>query len=223
MKSGRHMWWVRSISAIFLLLFSVFSAHAMEFAAGVNVGTQGAGVALTVGLSDRFNASLGYSRFSTTDNFDKDGVNYDVDLELEGTTLALDWHPFGGIFRLTGGIIRNGNEVTGVAQLTGNVTIGPTTYTPAQVGTLNADISFDDIAGYLGVGWGNAVASNKGLTFSADLGVMFTGAPTVELTQVGGVVTIPESDLTAEEQALQSDIDEFVYYPIVRLGMSYHF
>ena len=124
-----------------------------------------------MGLSERFNASLGYSRFSTIDTITEDGISYDVELELEGTTLALDWHPFGGIFRLTGGIIRNGNQVTGDAQLTGNVTIGATTYTPAQVGTLNADIGFDDNAGYLGVGWGNAVAIDKGLTFSADLGV----------------------------------------------------
>jgi hypothetical protein len=113
--------------------------------------------------------------------------------------------------------------LTGDAVLTDDVVIGSTTYTPAEVGALNADIGFDDVAGYLGIGWGNAVAGEKGVTFGADLGVMFTGSPSVKLNQVGGAITIPQSDLDAEEKSLEDDIDEYEYYPIVRIGMAYKF
>lgn len=221
MKSSGHTWLVRSISANLLLLFSAYSAHAVEIAAGVGVGTLGPGISMTIGLSDRINARLGYGQYSTTDNITKDGVSYDVKLDVQGTSLLLDWHAFGSDFRLTGGIVLNGIEVTGDAAPTGNVVIGSNTYTPAEVGALSAEIGFDDVAGYLGVGWGNAVAGEKGMTFAADLGVMFTGSPSVNLTQVGS--TILQLDLDIEEKNLENDIDEFEYYPILRIGMAYKF
>ena len=52
---------------------------------------------------------------------------------------------------------------------------------------------------------------------------MFTGSPSVDLTQVGGTITIPQSDLDAEEKILEDDIDEFEFYPILRIGMAYKF
>ncbi len=223
MKTGKYMWWVRSVAIILLCASGAWSARAAEFAAGVNVSTLGPGVSVTVGLSERVNARLGYGSISETDEVTESGVNYDMELELKGTSLLLDWHPFGGNFRLSAGIVRNGSQVTGDAVLAGPVTIGDITYTPAQVGGLDATIDFEDNAGYLGIGWGNAVALDAGLTLGADLGVMITGSPRVDLDQVGGTITIPESEVVKEEESLESDIEEFEFYPIVRIGLAYHF
>jgi hypothetical protein len=62
MKSSRHTWLLRSILANLLLLFSACSAHAAEIAVGVGVSTLGPGISLTIGLSDRINARLGYGQ-----------------------------------------------------------------------------------------------------------------------------------------------------------------
>ncbi|MEM7294378.1 MAG: hypothetical protein AAF420_13440 [Pseudomonadota bacterium] len=207
-----------------LLLTSIPGASlAADFAVGLNVSTLGAGFSFSLGVTESINARLGYNRYTTDDTLTEDGVEYEAELELEGTSLLVDWHPFGGAFRLTGGVVNNGNNVTGTAMPSQPVEIGDTVYTPAQVGRLDADFTFDNIAPYVGVGWGSPVATEAGLSYSVDLGIMFSGSVSVDLDAQSDVFTIPESDIQTEENNLEDEFDEYDAYPIVRVGLVYLF
>lgn len=54
---------------------------------------------------------------------------------------------------------------------------------------------------------------------------MYQGAPKVDLTAVGGVGTPPgfDAELAKEEKNIQDDLNEFKFYPVVAIGLSYRF
>ncbi len=90
------------------------------------------------------------------------------------------------------------------------------TYTPAQLGSLTGSFVTNKIAPFVSFGWGNIARSKFGIFF--DLGVSFTGSPSVELAATGGVA---QADLTAEAAEFEDDLSLFKYYPIATLGLSF--
>ena len=213
------------IVAVGLLIIPLYlnEAHAgsSRYALAAKAGTLGLGVEGTIKLSEKFNARVGVNAFSYDTDWDKDDINYDADIQLSTVAALIDWHPFGGSFRLTGGAMLNGNEVEADAKLNKSITIGDTIYTPGDVGNLKADIDFNSVAPYLGMGWGNAIGKNKRLTISFELGVLFQGSPEVDLSTDSALVS--QSDLQKEEDNLQDEIDKYEYYPVAALSLSYHF
>ena len=132
-------------------------------------------------------------------------------------------------FRMTGGLVYNGNKVDVDMKAKSGVeyVVNGTRYTAAQAGSINGSVEFKKIAPYLGIGWGNAVA-NKGWGFSADLGVMFQGSPRTGLTNSGcqataAICTRLASDLAVEKTKLNDEINSFKTYPVLRVGASYRF
>jgi hypothetical protein len=188
---------------------------------GVKAGTLGAGVEATVSLVSNLNVRLGANRY--TYNFDDtlDDIRYDNELDLNTQSLILDWHPFGGSFRLSAGAFRNRNEFNATATPTANQTIGNNTFTPAQIGTLSGTVSFNPSATYAGIGWGNAVGRNKRLGFTVDLGVLFQDSPEVTLSSSNGGV--PQNELRAEEASIEADLEDFETYPVISFGFSFRF
>lgn len=199
-------------------------AQAAKVGVAAGAGTLGAGLSLTVGVNEKLNGRVGFGRLTADDEFEESGVRYNAELTLGGIYALLDWHPGASGFRVSGGLVLNDNELLGNAILTGNVEIGNTTYTPAQVGTLQATIGFDDVAPYIGIGWGNAASGERGVGFSFDLGVMLQGDADVDL--VASNPAVSQADLQQEEQNLQRELDEFVnldVYPVASLGISFSF
>ena len=149
----------------------------------------------------------------------------------------MDYHPVRQLgFRLTGGLIFNDNKVSGSAKpsttgTTGTFTFNDEEYDLNQVAGVDADISFGSpVAPYIGIGWGNAVKPNQRWGFSANLGVMFPGSLDVDLrpntinTTLDDVnLTDFNSDIEAEEKALEDDLDFLTVYPILSVGVTYHF
>jgi hypothetical protein len=104
-------------------------------------------------------------------------VEYDFKLKLATVDALLDYHPFGSSFRLSGGVIHNGNsiDVNARPNANGSYTINGRNYSAASVGQMKGDVEFRKVAPYLGIGWGNAVQTT-GWGFGMDLGVAFQGA-----------------------------------------------
>lgn len=197
------------------------SAGAEGFALGVRASTLGAGIEGTIGLSERINLRLGANSYTYSFDDTYDDVRYDADLELKSAALILDWHPFAGAFRLSAGMLSNKNAVTLEAEPTAPVTIGGQTYTPSQVGRLDGEVDFKKSAPYVGLGWGNAVAKNKGFGLSFEIGAVFQGSPDVELSSTNPAVS--QADLDREEQEIEDDLKNFKVYPVVSFGLSYQF
>lgn len=193
---------------------------------GAKLGTLGAGVELTKDLLTKVNARVGLNVLTYDTSGTESDVDYTIDLELSSVTMMLDWHPFGGGIRLSAGAAFNNNELTMVGKPTNaSYTIGNTTYTPTEVGTLRGTVTFDDLTPYLGIGWGNAVSPDDRFTFSMDVGVLFQGDTVADLTSDGTLANDPtfQAELAQEEQNLNQELDDFEFYPVLSMGFAYRF
>ncbi|RLJ18041.1 hypothetical protein DJ030_12535 [bacterium endosymbiont of Escarpia laminata] len=197
------------------------NAMAEGFALTGKAGSLGLGLEGTLGMTESLNARLGFNGFNYDYSYTLDDTDYDLTLDLQTISLLADWHPFDSGFRVSAGLMSNNNELTGRAlPVGGSLNIGGTDY---DVG-LDAIIGFNSTAPYLGIGWGNAISADKGWGFNLDVGVLFQGSPEVSLTPFGADAGIVDADdLAAEVQRVESDLENFKYYPVVSLGVSYKF
>jgi len=214
------------VLAVAVLSLSLpLTASAQGIALGAKIGTLGPGLDLTVSLVDRLNLRVNGNYLKISAETTQSDIDYDADLTLGSALAMLDWHPFGNNFRISAGAVYNGNELGLEATPTDSVEIGDTEYTPAQIGTLTGDATFDKFGPYIGIGFGNAVKEDMALTFVFDLGVVFHGSPEINLDADGPVAGIPsfQADLADEEQQVEDDISAFKIYPVLAFGVSYHF
>jgi len=219
--------WLRGTLASAVLVFAgVVPGQASNIAIGAKASTLGFGVDLTGRLSRELNVRAALHplpSFSYTGT--ESDVEYEFDVQLLSATAGLDWHPGGGGFHLSGGFLLNRNEVDAVGRAAGSYDIGGNSYSGAQVGSLRGTLGFKDLSPYAGIGFGNAVSPDKKVGIGLDLGVVFSGSPTVELTASGPISGNAQfqRDLDSEEQDLRKDLSEFKYYPIVSLVITYRF
>lgn len=189
----------------------------------LKAGTLGTGLEVNYAINSKFTVGLGLNKFSRSTSDSADNIDYDVDLDLQTFALLGSYHPFAGTFRLTGGIMNNGNELKMKAKPTGTYDIGGATYTAAQVGSLAATVDFNTLVPYLGLGWGKSATSGFGATF--DIGVLFQGSPNVSFTANGTLASDPtfQANLKQEEANAEDDIKGFTMYPVISLGLNYRF
>jgi hypothetical protein len=196
--------------------------------ASVAASGQSAGLGLSLGaklstlgygfeVGYRINSMLGVRAGINRGNYDYNetdaGTDYSYKLDFDTIPVMLDWHVFGGGFRITGGVVRNNNDLTGTA--TGLVDVGTGTY----LTTVTSDIDFDQTSYYVGLGWSSLPSTSSGLGFSVDIGVLGHGSPTVSLTAPG----VPAGDIAAEEASLNADLEDFKYWPVISVGIGYTF
>jgi hypothetical protein len=219
-----------SISLGMLLALSAMGAAHAATGMTVSLGTTGAGLHISMPASPQTNFRFGVNGLSNSQNGNTDDVDYDFKLKLSTVDALVDYFPMGGAFRLSGGISYNGNQidVTGRPAAGGTYTLNDHVYPASAVGTLNGQVTFRKVAPYLGIGWGNAVATEKGWGLSSDIGVLLQGAPQTALSNHG--CTAPAAacaqiatDVAAENRALADETSEFKAYPVVRIGVSYKF
>ena len=194
-KKGNAMG--EKLNAILLLILSVLLSCGMGcadtggLAISGKAGTLGLGGELTTRITSNINARVGINALDLNFEAEPEEVEYDVGLDLLSFSALLDWHIFNDAFRISGGVLVNENELSLDASPTTSVKLGGTEYTPAQIGTLSGGIDFDDIAPYVGIGWGNALDSNKRWGFTCDFGVAYTRSPHVALSASGLLASDP--------------------------------
>jgi hypothetical protein len=206
-------------------------SHAEGFGAYLNAGTTGVGLGLAGGISESVTGRLSFDTFKRTVTKNNSNGNYNVDLKLQNVSLLADWYPFTGTFRTTFGLISNGNKATLTATPTGGTyTFNGQPYQASDVGSFTGDLKFNSMAPYLGIGWGNPVSKAKTWGFVTDIGVMFQGAPKVTSTVTCGTAIVNttnctklQTDVAAGTTQLATDLKNFKYWPVISIGLSYHF
>jgi len=212
---------------------------------GVKVGVAGIGFDVATPLvPTRLNLRGGATFFSynlsetTGDNLVANGT-----LTLRNSGIMVDWFPFRGSFRLSGGAtVYNNKGFSGSLDVPdGNsFTLGNDKYYASGplVGTGVFKLG-GDAGGRVSFGWGNLVPK-KGHRFSFDteLGIEFVSKPTVAIGFTGNVCTSTQgkgcegaenaatnpaflTDVTAEQSKLQNDVNFLSFYPIVSVGIGY--
>jgi len=217
--------------SVFTVLFS-FSVNPAVYAdtgdisVGVGIGTLGVKADITIGISSKFNARIGYNGFSHDGNVTESDVTYEYEINLLSFPLLLDWHPFKNEgFRISAGVLINQNEVNMEATLQDTYNIGGTTYTASQIGKLYGTMDFNTLAPYVGFGYGNAIGKNKRWSFACDFGVVYQGEPDIELKADGTMASDPTftQNLEQERQDWEEEVEDYKYYPLITCGITYKF
>jgi len=201
------------------------SVQAQRFAIAGRGGTLGLGGDLIVNVLPDLNGRFGAAFFDLSLNPEIDGIEYDFDLNLRTFPLSADWYPFDDSFHITAGIVINDTDTGLDARSNQNIMIGDHIYGAAELGTVRGDVSFNHVAPYIGIGWGNAFGREKRWGFMTDLGVAFIGSPEVSLSASGPIAGDPifEDDIKQEEQDVEDDLEDFKIYPVLSLSLFFRF
>lgn len=223
---------MRTAAAAIWTVFGITMAAMAQADIGIYAkgGTMGIGGGIGVGVTDSLRLRAGYTALKVSKDISQTDIDYSGDLKLGGGEAMIDWHPFHGTFRVTGGLVFNRNEVTADGRPTdGTYTINGNTYLAAEVGSLDGKVEFKSTAPYLGVGWGDVVDKDGRFSFIADIGLLFQGSPDASLhANCGSAVPALEcarlqSDLREEESELEDDADDYKIWPVVSVGVAYRF
>jgi len=196
-----------------------------------DAGTTGVGAHILVPLGAAVDARFGANYFKH--DFDKRSglVDYDIKGKLQTVDALVDWHVIeGSSFRLTGGVVYNGNkfDARGKPNGAGVFTLNGHTYSTADVGILTGRIDFRKAAPYLGIGWGNALDKSARWTAGIDLGAFYQGKANVDLQSVNCAALTAQCTALARDVAVQrvrlaDDMSDYKIYPVVRVAVGYRF
>jgi hypothetical protein len=171
--------------------------------------------------------------FDAEDNngVEGDELEYDSDVDLKNAYLLADWHPWNGIFRVSGGTFLNNSDATVVTRCNADSVIpqlatcefGNSVYSPTILGEVTTKVDFDTIAPYLGIGWGHRAES--GFAVNADLGVIYVGSASVDMSSSGPCNDDAQcrEQIEQEEREIEDELDKYRWLPFVQLGVSYNF
>jgi hypothetical protein len=215
-----------------------------HLAIGANFGTQGAGLEMATTLSRKLNLRADASFFDYALSTTQNGINYNGTLNMRDARASVDFFPFGGGFRISGGMaaynkLNLGANATVMQGQT--ITLNDTDYysDPSDPMTGTGSFAYHrKFAPTATIGWGNAIPrSGRHLSFPVEIGVAFTGTPTVDLgfagsacsdttyTSCGKVASYDDfaTNLAAQQKKLVNDVAPFRFYPIINFGVSYRF
>ena len=206
-----------------ILATGTASADDSQWGVGVKAGTLGLGVEARWSGLPYIDFRIGANSYTYADDGSQAGILYDADLDLETFFVTGNFHFPLSPFRLTAGLFANGNEMNMVSAEPGDFSIGGSTYTGAEVGTLASNTSFGSTAPYVGLGFDFEVFGKAGLNF--DVGVLLQGDPEVTLVADGLLANDPtfQAALEAERQDLEDKFSDFKAYPVVSLSFVYNF
>ena len=203
---------------------SVPAAWAADNAIGIKMGALGLGVEYTRNLSDRWAVRGGINGSQFGFNGEESGIDYRFDFVWDSLAVGVDLHPLKSPFRVSAGVLHNNNGLNGESRPTGNITIGNTSYTPAQVGVLTTTVDFKATAPFLGVGW-DWSRKRKHFGMSFDLGVLDQGSPQVKLRGSGTLLGDPafQQDIATEQAQLSDSLHHLNLLPYATVGFVIRF
>lgn len=195
-------------------------------AIGVTAGTSGVGAEAQFALGSIFVLrgavdTLGFDLDETYDD-----VAYSGRFDFDTLGAFVDLHPLANGFFISGGAYLGQRNIGLNATPSAPVRIGGQTFTPAQVGTLTGEIKLKDVAPFAGLGFDNTFTRTSRWGFRALAGVAWSDKPEVGLSASGGTLSNDptfRARLADEARAIQSDVENYGFYPIVQLGLNYKF
>ena len=214
-----------------ILMISALALPATPVAAEVavtgQIGTLGVQGQILAPLNKYLDARLSVGALPTWSfSADVHDLDFDFDMSLYTVGGFLDWHPMAGGFRVSAGVILNNHDINSSVTPAKDKSydIGGTSYSGAELGTLDAKADFNQVAPYVGIGYNGVWRTYDRLSFTCELGVMFWGAPDVSLsaTHENLVPGLKES-LNKEASDLESQLDFLQYYPVAAVGVSWAF
>jgi hypothetical protein len=167
---------------------------------GADISPLGIGIKGAIVLNHYFDARVMGNFFGLdTGRFEVDGFNVDAKLHMASAAAALDWYPFNSVWRFSPGVMFfNGNQLSGVGTITPGTsfTLENQTYYSATanaatgatplIGTGALGLHRHNPAATATFGFGKFIPrSDRHWSFPSEFGVVFTGAPTINVNVTG--------------------------------------
>ena len=201
---------------------------------GINIGAQGIGLDYGRKITRHFNVRLrGQALPISLDDIDVTASDQDllVDLDVDYSNIGLifDYEPFmGSSFKLMAGASYFiGNTLSGFAEVTEPLYFGDDgsdaddkgdfVFTPNDIGTLDGEFIWADIAPYGGLGFGRTI-SKFGFGFGIELGAYYMGSPDINIEATGMI-----EETSAEEEELEDNLSEIKWLPQLNFRFSFRF
>lgn len=206
-----------------------FPAAAMadeDFAVTASVGTTGGILEGQYALNDFVQARAGGNFLKINQDVTEDDINYEGDFEFVGGGAFVDLHPFRNSFMLTGGVYVGDKIFDFEATSDEDVSIGDVFFSPAEYGRLVGDTEWENVAPFVGLGYDSTFRGDGPWGFQAIVGAAVLGSGDVTLRSVGGTLSddpLLQQQLSVEEARIEEEIEDYEYYPVVQLGLSYRF
>jgi hypothetical protein len=167
-----------------------------------------------LGFRGQYAAGLDY-----TTNGVQEGVQAKVNIMSKEVGLFADVHPFGGAFRIVGGVTKNTLQATVNAVGSGTAEFNGKTVNMTGE-TYNVLVKFPDTTPYLGIGWGHS-AESKGFGLYLDLGVKFGKFTVTSDTSLVASGKVTQADVDAQDQKMKETVGGVNYMPVFQMGMRY--
>ncbi|MBU0959947.1 MAG: hypothetical protein KKD01_14000 [Proteobacteria bacterium] len=218
------------LAGCLVFLYSTQAAAGEEnFGFGLKAGSLGGGVELTKLLTDDLVLRTGVNYLTFSIDSTISGIDYDMEATYKNGNLLLDWHPFSGSFRISGGVFLNGNEVdVDGAVPTDRIFAGYAYYVPqTDLLHVKGNVDFNSIAPYAGIGW-KSNHGESGWGLACELGVLFQGSAQVSDLYVQSPVDVNKIEivqdfLDEQKKAIEDDLDDYQYYPVASIMLMYNF
>lgn len=220
-----NIWKMAAMAAISASLAGVAQAEG-NLAVTLGGGSPGGTIEAQYAVTQHFQIRGGYNYLQFGGDFAADDNDYTGDLDFSGGGLFADYHPFGNSFFVTGGAYIGNKAVELEIRPNENLVINGVTYGPAEYGTVIGEASFQDVAPFIGLGWDTTFTSDGPIGFQILAGAAYFGSGDVSLLARGGTLSndpIIVDEVAKQSDELQSDIEDYKYYPIIQAGISYRF
>jgi hypothetical protein len=222
---------------------------------GVGFSPLGVQMALTTNLNQHFNLRSTGNLFSYSSSFTTNGIPANAKLNLKSAGTAVDIYPFHKGFRISPGLLfYNANQATADASIPGGTSFtlnnqtyysanaNPTTGARPVDGTGQMRLNTTNPAFTITTGWGNTLPRTGHWSFPFEVGVAFTGAPSVKANLNGWACydkaqtlctdinskTDPialeiQNNLQIQVAKWTHDVEPLKTYPIASFGVAYSF
>ncbi len=197
-----------------------------KWSVGMGISTLGVGADIAYKFNESFKVRGVVNYFQLSRKFSDDEMTIRAKMRFFTAGILGDWHVLQNGFRVTGGLVYNGNRLNLNATPSRNFTINGRLYAPAQIGEANGYLNFRPIAPYLGIGYDSSHEKKTGFSFKADLGLLFQGNVRGKINQISGLAA-------NNAQAVNDAKDEVVReanknrwlktYPVISFGLNYKF
>jgi hypothetical protein len=212
-----------------------------SLAIGFKADTLGAGIEFATPVAARINLRSSINIFAFSYPFTIDGVNYDARLHLKSSETTVDWFPRArGGLHISPGLLYVKNTLSAPASVGPGQTfvLGSQTFVNSvddPVSGTSSVVYSRRFAPMLLLGYGNIIPrSGRHLSVPFEIGAAYTGAPQISVALGGTACTTDgcvnfatnaqaQSFLKQEINILNEDLKKIPVFPILSIGVAYHF
>jgi len=218
-----------------LLCSSVAVAEDATQSVGLSAGTIGAELEYSRIIQPEYNLAVRVSigGLSWDGDYDDTDAHYDTNVDLFNVGATLEYHPMSNGFYLAAGAFYHNDDFSMEATPTGGeYEFNGHTYDASLAGTVTGDVyGLNNFAPYIGIGYDASLFGSDNWFFTFKAGAWYQDSPKVDLvshdcaldTFRAGTCDDLRYDLDQEEQDINDDIEDYKWWPVLHIGVSYRF